>query len=152
MRLSTRSRYGTRMMIDLAQHYDDGPVQMRDISERQNVSMKYLEQLVIPLKRAKFIRSVRGPKGGHMLARPPEKIRVGEIVRVLESQSCLVVCVENPDACEKYGDCPARDLWDAATRAVYEKLDTVTLSDVACTRKGPGSKTVTSSEVELTLV
>ena len=96
MRLSTRSRYGTRMMIDLAKHYRDGPVQMKDISERQNVSLKYLEQLVIPLKKADFIRSVRGPKGGHMLSRSPARIRLGDVVRALESQPDLVNCLEDP--------------------------------------------------------
>jgi Rrf2 family protein len=119
------------MMIDLAEHYHDGPVQMRDISKRQDVSMKYLEQLVIPLKRAKFIMSVRGPKGGHMLTRPPENIRVGEIVRVLENQSRLVNCLEHPEACSKYPHCAARDIWNVANEAVYEKLDAYTLSDMA---------------------
>jgi len=65
------------MMLDLAQHYDEGPIQMNEISKRQNISVKYLEQLIIPLKKANFIKSVRGPKGGHMLARPPEEIAIG---------------------------------------------------------------------------
>jgi Rrf2 family iron-sulfur cluster assembly transcriptional regulator len=131
MRLSTRSRYGTRMMIDLATHYSDGPVQMKDISIRQNVSVKYLEQLVIPLKKAKFIKSVRGPKGGHMLTRSPNKIRVGDIVRVLESQSCLVNCMENPALCGNFKACPTRKMWDMATQAVYDKLNSFTLLEMA---------------------
>ncbi len=93
MKLSTRSRYGTRMMLDLAQHYDEGPVQIGNVSKRENISVKYLEQLIIPLKKANFIKSVRGPKGGHMLAKPPEAITVGEIVRVLEGGINLSSCI-----------------------------------------------------------
>ena len=89
MKLSTRSRYGTRMMLDLAQRYDDGPVQIGDIAKRQDISVKYLEQLIIPLKKAKYVTSVRGPKGGHMLAKSPEKITVGEIVELLEGGTSL---------------------------------------------------------------
>jgi len=83
MKLSTRSRYGTRMMIDMGQRYDSGPIQIGDIAQRIDVSVKYLEQLIIPLKKAGYITSVRGPKGGHMLTRAPHEITVGEIVDVL---------------------------------------------------------------------
>ncbi|NQU15516.1 MAG: Rrf2 family transcriptional regulator [Desulfobacteraceae bacterium] len=128
MKLSTRSRYGTRMMVDLAQHYDKGPVQIGDIARRQDISVKYLEQLIIPLKKADYIRSVRGPKGGHMLARPPEKINVGEIVKILEGGIDLSGCIENPDACEKVESCLTRGVWEEATRAMHEKLNATTLS------------------------
>ena len=84
MKLSTRSRYGTRMVLDLAKRFNEGPVRIRDISEREGISVKYLEQLVIPLKQANFIKSIRGPKGGHMLARSPEEITVGDVVKALE--------------------------------------------------------------------
>lgn len=130
MRLSTRSRYGTRMMVDLAQHYDEGPVQIRDIAERQDISAKYLEQLIIPLKKANYIKSVRGPKGGHLLAMPPEEITVGEIVRTLEDQISLVHCIENPGTCHRVGACLTRDLWRTATKAVYNELDAVTLFEL----------------------
>ena len=84
MKLSTRSRYGTRMLLDMAKHYNQGPVQLGDIAKRQNISMKYLEQIIIPLKRAHYVESVQGPKGGHLLAKPPEQITVAEIVTLLE--------------------------------------------------------------------
>ena len=71
MKLSTRSRYGTRLMLDMAQHYNEGPIQLGDIAKRQDVSVKYLEQIIISLKKARYIESVRGPKGGHILTRPP---------------------------------------------------------------------------------
>ncbi len=128
MKLSSRSRNGTRMMVDLAQHYDKGPIQIGDISKRQDISVKYLEQLVIPLKKADYIRSVRGPKGGHMLAKRPDEITVGEIVRILEGGIDLSVCIENPDACEKTGSCLTRGVWEEATKAMYEKLNSTTLS------------------------
>jgi Rrf2 family protein len=119
------------MMVDLARNYERGPVQMKDISKRQNISAKYLEQLIIPLKRAKFITSVRGPKGGHMLSRSPGKITVGDIVRVLEGQSCLVNCLDDPASCDMSSSCASRNIWAMATQAVYEKLNSVTLLDMA---------------------
>lgn len=128
MKLSTRSRYGTRMMLDLAQHYDQGPVQIGDISKRENISVKYLEQLIIPLKKANFIKSVRGPKGGHMLAKTPEKITVGDIVRILEGGINLSDCLENPEVCDRTTSCLTRGVWEEATKAMYDKLNSATLS------------------------
>ncbi|MES0362822.1 MAG: Rrf2 family transcriptional regulator [Desulfobacteria bacterium] len=135
MKLSTRSRYGTRMMLDMAQHYDAGPVQIGDIARRQDISVKYLEQLVIPLKKADYVKSVRGPKGGYMLARHPKEITVGEIVNVLEGGVNLSDCIENPDLCEKSTDCLTRGLWEEATKAVYDTLNSVTLSEMIETGK-----------------
>jgi Rrf2 family iron-sulfur cluster assembly transcriptional regulator len=128
MKLSTRSRYGTRMMQDLAQHYDEGPIQIGDIAKRQDISVKYLEQLIIPLKKGSFIRSVRGPKGGHMLAKPPDDITIGAIVKVLEGRIVLSDCIENPDECTRSGSCVTRGIWEEATRAMYDKLNSITLS------------------------
>jgi len=128
MKLSTRSRYGTRMMLDLAQHYDQGPVQIGEVSKRENISVKYLEQLIIPLKKANFIKSLRGPKGGHMLAKPPEEITVGEIVRILEGGINLSSCIENPEMCDRTSSCLTRGIWEETTKAMYNKLNSVTLS------------------------
>ncbi|MCF8144883.1 MAG: Rrf2 family transcriptional regulator [Deltaproteobacteria bacterium] len=130
MKLSTRSRYGTRMMLDLAAHYDEGPVQIGDISRRENISVKYLEQLIIPLKKARLIESARGPKGGHMLTKSPEEITIGEIVRVMEGGIDLTHCIENPDVCEKTNSCLTRTVWEDATRAIYERLDASTLANI----------------------
>ncbi len=117
-------------MIDLAEHYNEGPIQLGTISKRQDVSVKYLEQLILPLKKAKFVKSVRGPKGGHLLAKPPDKITVGEVVDVLESGIALSPCVESPESCERSSDCQTRDVWAMATEAMYEKLNSVTLSQI----------------------
>jgi len=118
-------------MIDLAQNSDKGPVRVHDIANRQDISVKYLEQLIIPLKKANFIKSVRGPKGGHMLAKPKGKITVGSIVRVLEPDAGLVPCLEKPETCQKSNYCVYRNIWNRATQAVYEILDSVNLSDLA---------------------
>jgi len=135
VKLSTRSRYGTRMMLDMAQHYDAGPIQIGDIARRQDISVKYLEQLVIPLRKADYVKSVRGPKGGYMLAKHPKEITVGEIVTVLEGGVNLSDCIENPDLCEKSTDCLTRGLWEEATKAVYDTLNSVTLSEMIETGK-----------------
>jgi Rrf2 family protein len=130
MKLSTRSRYGTRMMADLAKHYDEGPVQIGSIAKRQDVSVKYLEQLIIPLKKSGFIKSVRGPRGGHMLSRPPEEITVGEIVRVLEGGIDLTGCIKEVDSCERSSNCLMRKVWEEASRAIYETLYSKYLTDI----------------------
>jgi Rrf2 family transcriptional regulator, iron-sulfur cluster assembly transcription factor len=135
VKLSTRSRYGTRMMLDLAQKYKKGPVQIGEIAKRQDISVKYLEQLIIPLKKANLIKSVRGPKGGHMLAKSPEKITIGQIVEVLEGGIDLTSCVGDIDACEKSAECLIRDTWKEATKAMYDKLNSVSLSKIIKSRK-----------------
>ena len=128
MKLSTRSRYGTRMMLDLATHYDEGPIQIGDVAKREDISVKYLEQLIIPLKKASLIESVRGPKGGHMLAKPPEEITIGEIVRVLEGGVTLTPCLIDPDVCEKSNNCLTRGIWEEATQVMVDALNASTLA------------------------
>jgi Rrf2 family iron-sulfur cluster assembly transcriptional regulator len=137
MNLSTRSRYGTRMMVDLAQHYNEGPIQLSSIAKRQDISNKYLEQLIIPLKKANYIRSVRGPKGGYMLTKPPQDITVGEIVRVLEDDVNLSRCIEDPDICHRVDSCLTRDIWEVATGAMYKELNSYTLSEVIKRKQNP---------------
>ncbi len=130
MKLSTRSRYGARMMLDLARHYNSGPVQIGEIAKREGISVKYLEQLIIPLKQAKLIKSIRGPKGGHMLAKPPDEISLGDIVRALEGHIELVDCVSEPGTCERSLNCATRGAWEMATKAMYKELDSMTLSQM----------------------
>lgn len=130
MKLSTRSRYGTRMMLDMAQHYNEGPTQIGNIAKRQDISVKYLEQLIIPLKKANYIKSVRGPKGGHILAKSPEEITVGEIVNLLEGGITLTDCIEKPDICNRSSHCLTRGVWQEATKAMYNKLNSITLAEM----------------------
>jgi Rrf2 family iron-sulfur cluster assembly transcriptional regulator len=130
MKLTTRSRYGTRLMLDMAQHYREGPIQLGDIAKRQDVSVKYLEQIIIPLKKAHYIESVRGRKGGHILTKPPDEISVGEIVALLEEGTSLVACAEDTTVCERAASCPTRFLWKEASEAMFDRLAGITLADL----------------------
>ncbi|MEJ2233104.1 MAG: Rrf2 family transcriptional regulator [Syntrophobacterales bacterium] len=137
MKISTRGRYGTRMMLDLAAHHDQGPTPLREIAKRQDLSVKYLEQLIIPLKAAGYIRSVRGARGGYTLARKPDKISVGQIIKVLEGGLSLVDCVEDPRICEREKNCPTRDIWLRMSERLMEELASLTLRDVLDGKKLP---------------
>ena len=130
MKLSTRSRYGTRMLLEMARHYNRGPLQLGEIAKRQNISLKYLEQIIRPLKKADFISSVRGPKGGHMLNRPPENISVGEVVAILEGGTGLTPCSNAPETCDRVDECLTRILWIEAANAVFERLGKITFKDL----------------------
>jgi Rrf2 family protein len=125
--------------VDLARHNNQGPVQIGEISKRQDISVKYLEQIIRPLKQAKLVESVRGPKGGHMLAKEPEEITLGQIVRLFEGQSDLVECVSNPDTCNMADDCQVRLAWKDATRVLYEKLDSTSIADLMAGNHTEGS-------------
>jgi Rrf2 family transcriptional regulator, iron-sulfur cluster assembly transcription factor len=130
MKLSTRSRYGTRLMLELAEHHEEGPIQLRTIAKRQGIPIKYLEQIIIPLKRAGYVTSVRGYRGGHLLAKHPSGIKVGEIVALMEGGRRLTLCSDNPEVCERSESCVTRWLWKEATEAMYERLNAVTLADL----------------------
>lgn len=130
MKLTTRSRYGTRMILDMAQHGQNGPVRIKDIAARQGVSVKYLEKLVRELKAAGFVKSRRGPRGGHELAMPLEAISVGAIVRVLEGDLSLVDCDGQDGACARREACLTRRIWVEAAQALHAHLDAITLADL----------------------
>ncbi|MFA5109950.1 MAG: Rrf2 family transcriptional regulator [Desulfobaccales bacterium] len=140
MKLSTRSRYGTRLMLDLAEHYLAGPVHLSSVARDQGISVKYLEQIIIPLKKANYVKSVRGPKGGHILAKPPEEITIGEIVALLEDGARLTECADNPLICERSPVCATRYLWREAAQAMFEKLESITLADLVCRAKAEADK------------
>ena len=130
MKLSTRSRYGTRLLVDLARHDDQGPIQIGEISKRQGISVKYLEQLIRPLKKAGYVTSVRGAKGGHLLAKKPEQIRLGDIVRLFETHTDLVDCINSPENCDMSDECRVRLVWQEATAVLYQKLDNTSIADL----------------------
>ncbi|MEJ2156474.1 MAG: Rrf2 family transcriptional regulator [Desulfobacteraceae bacterium] len=138
MKLSTRSRYGTRIVLELARHYGGSPTQVSEIARVQQIPVKYLEQLIRTLKQADLITSVRGSKGGHHLNEKPERITVGQIVRLFEGQTDLVGCVSAPDTCQRAEDCRVREVWIEATEAMYEKLDAITIADLLCEPVPPG--------------
>jgi Rrf2 family iron-sulfur cluster assembly transcriptional regulator len=136
MKLSTRSRYGTRLVLDMAERYKEGPIQLGTIAKRQDISVKYLEQLIIPLKKARYVQSVRGSRGGHMLARSPDEITVGEIVELLEGSIKLADCIDNPKVCNRSGGCLTRIVWKEAAQAFYNKLNSITLADLLKMTRG----------------
>lgn len=126
MRLTTKSRYGTRMILDLALNAQDEPVRLSNISKRQGISLKYLEKLVRELKKAGLVKSIRGPYGGYMLNRPTKDISVGDIVRVLEGSEAITDCTEDDDfcgACNRAGKCLTQFIWAETGKAMFAKLD-----------------------------
>jgi Rrf2 family transcriptional regulator, iron-sulfur cluster assembly transcription factor len=146
MKLSTRSRYGLRMVLDMVQHGRESPVQIGSIAKRQDVSVKYLEQLIIPLKKANYIHSVRGPKGGHLLSKPPDEITVGEIVELLEGGINLADCIANPDLCERHEECVTRAIWEEATDAMHDRLHSITLLEMTQKIRGKDLKKRTGKQ------
>lgn len=132
MKLSTRSRYSTRILLELARQTDQMPLQVRAISDRQKIPPKYIEQLMRTLKRVGWVASRRGPKGGHFLSIEATAISLGDIVRLFEGQSELVGCIHDADSCPNAEWCTARLAWKGATMALFEKLDNVTIADLIC--------------------
>ena len=142
MKISTRGRYATRAMLDLALHHDKAPVLLKDISARQGIPLRYLEQIVTPLIAAKLINSTRGPRGGIKLAKPARQIKLSEVIRVLEGPITPVECVENPGLCPRSPSCAARDVWADMAKAMYGVLESTTLGDLVerQNKKGPGKE------------
>jgi len=131
--LSTRGEYGVRCILDLALHYGQGPISIRDISKREGISRNYIEQLFVRLRRAKLIRSVRGPKGGYLLTSQPRSIKVGDIVRALEGSIAAAYCVQpqnSKDLCKRIPTCVPYILWKRLTNKINEVLDSTTLEDL----------------------
>ncbi|MFC1765110.1 RrF2 family transcriptional regulator [Planctomycetota bacterium] len=130
MRISPRTRYAIQAMIELAAHYEQGPLQLRIIAERLGISAKHLEQQMAVLRSSALVRAVRGVKGGYMLAKAPEKIRLSEIFHCLEGQVATTECVDDPDVCDRTVDCAVRKIWADVEESVNDALDAVTLGDM----------------------
>ena len=130
MRLSTRARYGTRALLDLALHQNKEPVPLRDIAKRQQISLRYLDHLITPLVAGGMVRSTRGPKGGVSLAKPPKEIRLAEVVQLLEGSLAPVECVDNPSICARSDLCATQDIWRELKKAMSEILESSTLQDL----------------------
>lgn len=131
MKISTKGRYALRMMIDLAEHQNDGFVALKDIAQRQNISKKYLEQIVPILNRADVLRTNRGFQGGYRLAKNPDQYTVGEILRLTEGSLSPVSCLEHdPIECERSGECITLPIWKGLYRVINEYLNGITLQDI----------------------
>jgi len=120
-----------RAMLELAMDYGKGPVQIKTISQREDISNKYLEQLIAMLKAAGFVRSLRGPKGGYTLDRPPEQISLLEIFTTLEGPMLDVECLRHPEFCSRCSDCATRFVWARLQKAIADTLKGMTLKDLA---------------------
>ncbi len=129
MKLSTRGRYGTRMLLDLALQHDR-PVALKDIAQRQQISLPYLERLIAPLIAGGIIRSARGVRGGVWLAQPPEQIKLSTVIQLLEGSVAPVECVNDPAICSRSELCVTRDIWTKIKRAINEVLESTTLQDL----------------------
>ena len=131
MKISTKGRYALRLMIVLAQHDAAGYIPLRDISRRQEISAKYLEQIVVQLSRAGLVTATRGAQGGYQLARHPAQYTVGEILRITEGSLAPVACLEHdPVECPRAEDCITLDFWRGLYDAVNRYVDSVTLEDL----------------------
>ena len=130
MKLSTRTRYGTRALLDLARYQGDKPVQLKDIARRQSISLHYLEHIIAPLVGAGIIRSIRGARGGLQLTRHPGEIKLSEVVRLLEGTITPVGCVIDPEICSRSRHCVTRDLWGEMKAAIDNTLKSITLQDM----------------------
>ena len=130
MKISTKGRYGTRALLELALHQEEKPMLLKNIARRQQISLQYLDRLISPLVTNGMIRSIRGAKGGVKLARPPEQIKLSEVIQLLEGSTAPVECINNPGICERSESCVTRELWEKIKNAMDEVLESTTLQDL----------------------
>ncbi len=135
MKLSTRGRYGTRALVELALHEGEGPISLKDISKRQEISLQYLEHLITPLIAGGLVKSTRGARGGVILAKQAKNIRLSDIIMVLEGSTAPVDCVDKPNICPRSKKCATRDVWSELKESIDGVLDGITLSDLVDRQK-----------------
>ena len=144
MKLSTRSRYGLRLMLALARNYGKGNTFLKHIAREEDISEKYLSLIIIPLKGVGLVNSIRGSSGGYMLAKAPSQITLKDIVNVLEGD-CLIDCVKNPNACPRVSTCAARDVWTLLGDKISETLNGITLEQLVIMNKEKMEQTISPS-------
>jgi Rrf2 family protein len=131
MKISTKGRYSLRVMLDLAQNHTGDFIPLRDVAKRQDITIKYLEQIISALGKAGYLKSSRGNGGGYRLARSPKEYRVGDILRTMEGNLAVVVCLEDmPNECPRSGSCATLPFWEGLNRVIEEYIDGVTLEDL----------------------
>ena len=132
MKVSTKGRYGLRAVVDLAVNENDGQVSLKSVAERQGLSENYLEQLFSSLKKSGLVKSVRGAQGGYLLARPADKITVGDVLRSLEGTLCPVDCIdlEMPSSCDKADACVTAPVWAKLRDKINEVVDSISIADL----------------------
>ena len=131
MKLTTRSRYGTRLLLDIALNSSDGPVPSKDTAAREGISLKYLEKLIKKLNEAGYVKGKRGPNGGNYLTMEPDEISIGKVAQILDGQEEEVLdCDKDSTSCPRYAVCLKRTIWSDASKAMYKMLDSYTLADL----------------------
>ncbi len=130
MKISTKGRYGLRIMLELAKNYPNSYLSSKEISINQGIPVKYLESIISLLSKAKFIKTQRGSMGGHMLLKEPKEYNVGEILRTLEGSLSLVECADCPEVCDKSHECSTIKIWKEINNAINNVVDNITLDDV----------------------
>ncbi len=136
MKISTKGRYALRMLLDLAEHKNDGYIALKDIAARQNISKKYLEQIIPVLNKSDILNANRGYQGGYRLAKSPDKYSVGDILRLTEGSLAPVACLDyNPIECERSSDCVTLPIWKGLYKVITDYLDNITLQDILDNQK-----------------
>ena len=130
LRLSTKGRYGTRVMLELALNYGEGHMLLKDIAKKQDISVGYLEQIMPSLKAAGFVNASRGAHGGYTLARPPSEITLSEVVIALEGPISLVECIHTPEVCDRVDFCVTHELWGEVSEKIESTLRSKSLQDL----------------------
>ncbi|MHC5082527.1 MAG: RrF2 family transcriptional regulator [Planctomycetota bacterium] len=130
MKLSSRTRYGMRAILELALEYGNAPLQIKTIAAREDISNKYLEQLIAMLKATGLVRSIRGPRGGYILAKPPAEIQLKDVFLTLEGPMIPAECLDHPEYCPRCTDCATRQIWQQLQDAIMGVLEAVTLADL----------------------
>jgi len=130
MKISTKIRYGSRAMLELASRYGEGPIELKEIAKKENISLKYLEQVINPLRAAGLVKSIRGSKGGYSLAKPPSEICLYNVIETLEGPLNLLECLRDSKVCQKVPSCVTRDIWKEVSEAISKIFYSVTLEDM----------------------
>ncbi|WP_035244517.1 RrF2 family transcriptional regulator [Desulfonatronovibrio hydrogenovorans] len=130
MKLSTTVRYGTRLMLDMAEQQGKGPIRIRTIASRQGISEKYLEKIVRLLRKAGLVDGLRGPGGGYVLSKAPDEITLADILEAVQGRIELCPCLGEPETCEKHLSCKTRKVWNDINQVIWTKLKKISLSDL----------------------
>lgn len=131
MKISTKGRYALRLMLDIALYSENKPVSIKEISKRQGISDKYLEQIISVLNSAGYVRSIRGPQGGYLLTREPQEYTVGMILKLTEGSLAPVICVEDDASpCDNMACCPTVEIWKRLNNAINDVVENITLADL----------------------
>jgi Rrf2 family protein len=130
MKISAKIRYGARAMLELASHFGEGPIELKEIAKKEDISIKYLEQVINPLRANGLVKAIRGSKGGYSLAKPPSEICLYEVIEILEGPLSLIECLSDSKACQKVSSCVTREIWKEVSDAISKVFYSVTLEDM----------------------